>query len=96
MIKSYLSNVHWVANYYFSPGSSSSCKKTIRNDTFKCMGIGGALNWLIRFGLGQVHYLRVIKWILFGMGCGFGYSFYFTAQKVDSFMVRKRLGLNEE
>ena len=96
MIKSYLANVHWVGRYYFASDSPSKCKKTIRNDILKCMGVGGVLAFLTRFGLGQVHYLRIIKWICGGMGCGFLYSFYFTAQKVDVYMVRKRLGLSEE
>ncbi len=58
------------------------------------MSIGGCFNMVCLFGLGQAHYLKYLKWMGFGCIFGFGYSFYFTSQKVDTYIVRKNMGLN--
>ena len=66
----------------------------IIKDTLKCMTIGACLNMIFLFGLGKAHHLKYLKWMSFGAVFGVGYSFYFTSQKVDTYIVRKNLGLN--
>lgn len=95
-IDSYLANVYWVCKYYKSDEAPSKCKQVIRTDILKCMMIGSCCNSLLLFTKGRTHYLKYLRWICYGSIFGLGYSFYFTSQKVDSFLIRREMGLDEE
>lgn len=50
---------------------------------------------ILRFSLGRIHYVKYINWGFKGLFIGLAYSFYYTAQKVDVWEVRKDMGLVE-
>jgi hypothetical protein len=44
-----------------------------------------------RLMLGRYHYTAYIKSIFTGSLLGLGYSFYFTSQRVDSYLLRQQM-----
>lgn len=91
----YGSNVYLIYRYLRSEESPHLCKHTLKVDAAKCMCVGGVLALLTRFGLGKVHYSKTIKWAFLGGGWGLLYSVYFLGEKVEGYLVRRQLGLEE-
>ena len=94
VLDSYLTDVFTVCRYYRSLEAPEQCRSTILIDTLKCIGIGGCFGLVLKFGVGKSHYTKMMRWMLYGGIFGFSYSFYFTNQKVETFLVRRKLGLN--
>ena len=92
-IDTYFCNIYSVYKYISEDKNPKQCRKTIINDTLKCMSIGTIFNMIFLYGLGQAHYLKYFKWMTLGCIFGVGYSFHFTSQKVDTFIIRKKMGL---
>ena len=89
----YLSSVHTVTNFIRKQSIPTDAKTILIKDTIKCILIGSMLSWAIRFTRGKCHYMKHVKSIGFGGVLGLGYSFYFTNQKVETWMAREELGL---
>ena len=94
IVDSYLADVFSVWKYYKSSEAPSECRKTILTDSLKCIVIGACFGMVLKFSAGKSHYTRMMKWAFYGGGFGLGYSFYFTNQKVETYLVRRKLGLN--
>ena len=63
----------------------------ILKDTVKCLMISAAFAMVLRFSLGRVHYTKYISWGFKGVLFGAFYSSYFTIQKVDTFLIEKKI-----
>ena len=79
--------------YYFNSDNPPAARQELKSDTRKCMIIGSTLAVVLRFCRGKCHYMKYWKNLGLGLLFGFGYSFYFTNQKVETFVVRSQLGL---
>ena len=94
IVDSYFADAFSVIKYYRSLEGPEQCRKTIKTDTLKCMAIGGCFGGLLKFSAGRSHYTKMIRWVLYGTMFGLVYSFYFTNQKVEAYLVRRKLDLN--
>ena len=90
----YLSSIHTVVNFVSNSSQPTNARSMLLKDTFKCILIGSMLSWAVRFTRGKCHYIKHVKSIGFGGVFGLGYSFYFTNQKVETWMAREELGLS--
>ena len=54
------------------------------------------MGWALRFVRGKCHYMGYVKSVALGGVFGVSYSFYFTNQKVETYMVRQQLGIQDE
>lgn len=93
ILNSYFSRVFTVSSYCLDHDSPAQGKQIVAWDTFKCVLIGAGLFSAIRFTRGKCHYMQYVKAIGRGSVFGLAYSFYFTNEKIEAFMVRSELGL---
>lgn len=63
----------------------------VLKDTGKCMLLGTVVFVGWQFGRGRTHYLKYVHKGVQGALLGLGYSFYFTARKVEAHEYAIRL-----
>jgi hypothetical protein len=94
IINEYFSQIYNVVSYTTNNQNPLVCRKTIIIDTMKCIGIGTVLAMLIRYSIGECYYLKYGRIMKRGAIFGLCYSFYFTNQKIEAYIARKKLGLS--
>lgn len=90
-LDSYLNKTHTVLSYLTNSQNPASTRKTIVQDTLKCLAIGATLACLLRYTRGDCHYMRYVRSAVLGMGFGLGYSVLFTVEKVEVFVAQGRV-----
>jgi len=90
-VNQYGAQIYNVCNYLANEDKKIGEKRIIVIDTIKCLGIGASFAGVLRYCKGPCHYLKYLKWMVWGSTMGLCYSFYFTNQKVETFWAKSSL-----